>query len=122
MADNSVRFTKNGVKISQKPVVITIFSSKFPDLNIIDLPGQVRDPYLLHAPLAQEIPKKLALHHMSRPESTVVCVLPANCDLTIHDPIKIAFDFNPSQEKIIACLTKIDLMDRGDSATKFLQN
>ena len=52
----------------------------------------------------------------------MICVLPANCDLIVHYPLKIAFDFNPRQNKILACLTKIDLMDRGDSAKAFLKN
>ena len=52
----------------------------------------------------------------------ILCVVPANADLSTCEAFKIAKDLDPSGERTIGVLTKVDIMDRGTDALKILKN
>lgn len=49
-------------------------------------------------------------------------MIPANQDLTTSEALKLMREIDPKGERSIGCLTKIDIMNRGDDATKMLKN
>ena len=51
-----------------------------------------------------------------------MCVIPANQDLATSEALKIMREIDPSGERSIGCLTKIDIMNRGDDARNVLKN
>ena len=51
-----------------------------------------------------------------------MCVIPANQDLTTSEALKLMREIDPNGERSIGCLTKIDIMNRDDDATKMLKN
>ena len=80
-----------------KPIVLTIYSSECPDLTLVDLPGITRIP--LHGSgqpdNIEEITKNMALHYIKEPRTIILCVIPANADLSTSDGLKMAKEIDP---------------------------
>ena len=56
------------------------------------------------------------------PRTIILCVIPANADLTTSEALVLARDIDKSGERTIGVLTKIDIMDKGTNALKMLKN
>lgn len=52
----------------------------------------------------------------------ILCVIPANADLTTSDGLQMARELDPKGIRTIGVITKIDLMDRGTDARRILEN
>jgi dynamin 1-like protein len=59
---------------------------------------------------------------ISKPNSIILAVTPANQDLVNSDALKIAREVDPAGSRTIGVLTKLDLMDSGTDAMDILQN
>lgn len=64
----------------------------------------------------------MALRYIKDARSIILCVIPANQDLTTSEALKLMREIDPAGQRSIGCLTKIDIMNRGDDATKILKN
>ena len=64
----------------------------------------------------------MALRYIKDARSIILCVIPANQDLSTSEALKLMREIDPSGQRSIGCLTKIDIMNRGDDATKILKN
>lgn len=60
--------------------------------------------------------------YCSDPETVILCVIPANVDLSTSESLKIARDLDPEGERTIGVLTKIDIMDLGTNCKSVLMN
>ena len=109
-------------QIIDKPIVLNVFSSSCPTLTIIDLPGITSIPVGDQPSNIYDITKNMALRYISERRSIILCVIPANQDLSTSEALKIMREIDPSGERSIGCLTKIDIMNRGDDARKMLKN
>lgn len=56
------------------------------------------------------------------PKTIILCVIPANQDLSLSDGLKLAREWDKNGERTIGVITKIDIMDKGTSAKKMLMN
>jgi dynamin 1-like protein len=73
--------------IVDKPIILNIYSHTCPDLTLIDLPGITR------IPLAgsdqpnniEQITRAMAHRYVSDPRTIILCVIPANADMTTSD-------------------------------------
>lgn len=52
----------------------------------------------------------------------ILAVSPANSDLAYSDALKLAREVDPSGDRTIGVITKLDLMDRGTDACDILMN
>lgn len=109
-------------KIIDKPIILNIFSKSCPNLTIVDLPGITSIPVGEQPPDIYDITKNMALRYISEPRSIILCVIPANQDLAVSEALKIMREIDPSGQRSIGCLTKIDIMNRGDDARNILKN
>lgn len=50
----------------------------------------------------------------------ILCVIPANQDITTSDGLQMARKLDPEGKRTLGCITKIDIMDRGTDARKML--
>ena len=64
----------------------------------------------------------MAAHYCKDPKTIILCVIPANQDLSTSDGLKLARDWDKAGERTIGVITKIDIMDKGTSARKMLMN
>ena len=59
---------------------------------------------------------------MSDPRTIVLCVVPANADMTVSDGLQMAQQLDPKGIRTVGVITKIDIMDRGTSAKRMIMN
>jgi vacuolar protein sorting-associated protein 1 len=71
--------------IVDKPIVLQIFSHTCPDLTLIDLPGITRIPIAGQNQNIEKVTKDMCHRYMSDPRTIILCVVPANADMTISD-------------------------------------
>jgi dynamin 1-like protein len=78
--------------IVDNPIVLTIHSYTCPDLTLIDLPGITRIP-LSGSDQPQDIERitrGMAHRYVSDPRTIILCVIPANADITTSDALQMA--------------------------------
>ena len=59
---------------------------------------------------------------MSDPSTIILSVVPANQDITNDEVLDMALKIDKLGERTLACITKIDIMDRGTDARNLLLN
>lgn len=62
----------------------------------------------------------MALRYVKDPRTIILCVIPANADMTTSDALQMARDLDPKGVRTIGVITKIDIMDRGTNAKRML--
>ncbi|XP_061361054.1 dynamin-related protein 5A isoform X3 [Gastrolobium bilobum] len=102
--DETDRETGRTKQISTVPIHLSIFSPNEgqPDSIVHDIENMVRS-------------------YIEKPNSIILAISPANQDLATSDAIKISREVDPSGERTIGVLTKIDLMDKGTDAVDILE-
>jgi GTPase SAR1 family protein len=108
--------------IVDNPIVVHIHSPTCPDLTLIDLPGLTRIP-LSGTDQPQnifEITKDMALRYIDDPRCIILCVIPANADMTTSDALQLAREIDPKGIRTVGVITKIDIMDSGTNARRML--
>lgn len=108
--------------ISSVPIICRIYSASVPDLTLIDLPGITRNAVADQPDNIEEITKNLVSLYCRNEDTLILCVIPANIDLSNSDALNFAKKLDPRGERTLGVLTKIDLMDEGTDATKTLMN
>ena len=58
--------------------------------------------------------------YCSDPRTIILCVIPANQDMTIQDGLHMARELDPRGIRTVGVITKIDIMDRGTNAKKMI--
>lgn len=110
--------------IVDNPIVVHVYSPTCPDLTLIDLPGLTRIP-LSGSDQPEniyEITKNMALNYIEDARTIILCVIPANADMTTSDALQLAREIDPKGIRTVGVITKIDIMDSGTNARRMLQN
>jgi dynamin 1-like protein len=108
--------------IVDDPITLTVHSHTCPDLTLVDLPGITRIP-LRGSDQKQDIEKvtkDMAMRYVGDPRTIVLCVIPANADMTTSDGLQMARQVDPKGVRTIGVITKIDIMDRGTNAKSMI--
>ena len=73
--------------IIDKPIVLTIYSHTCPDLTMVDLPGITRIPMAGsdQPDNIEQITRAMASRYVSDSRTIILCVLPANADMSTSD-------------------------------------
>jgi len=58
----------------------------------------------------------MAKRYIEDPRSIILCVVPANADLSTSDGLKLSRDIDPSGNRTLGVITKVDIMDKGTDA------
>lgn len=67
------------------PIILNIYSHTCPDLTLIDLPGITRIAIGGQDEKIEQITKAMAHWYVSDPRTIILCVVPANADMTTSD-------------------------------------
>jgi len=62
----------------------------------------------------------MAARYCCDPRTIILCVLPANADMTTSDGLQMARELDPKGIRTIGVITKIDIMDKGTNAARML--
>ncbi len=93
-----------------------------PDLTLVDLPGITRIPVGNQPKNIEEITKNLIIKYCGEENTLILCVIPANTDLSTSEGLQMAKELDPKGRRTLGVLTKIDLMDEGTDAVDILTN
>jgi len=109
--------------IVNDPITLTIYSNDCPDLTLIDLPGITRIPLKGSDQEGKDIEaktKEMTLHYIKDERTIILCVIPANADISTSDALKLSMDQDKDGKRSIGVITKIDIMDKGTDARRML--
>ena len=109
-------------KISNKPIILNIYSQTCPDLTLFDLPGVERIRVGECPKNIELITQNIATKYIEDPLTIILCVIPANSDIATSESLRMAKEIDMSGERTIAVLTKLDIMDEGTDGRKILLN
>jgi hypothetical protein len=111
------------------PIKLNIYSNTCPDLTLIDLPGITRIPIhgiiIINLGSDQpsnilEITSEMAKSFCADESTIILCVIPANIDISTSEALQMAMKLDPTGDRTIGVITKIDIMDIGTNAKKIL--
>ena len=108
--------------IVDKPIVIHIYSPLCPDLTLIDLPGITRIPLMGsdQPKNIEQITREMAMRYVKDPRTIILCVIPANADMTTSDALQMAREIDEKGIRTLGVITKIDIMDAGTNAKRMI--
>ncbi|THU97684.1 hypothetical protein K435DRAFT_721556 [Dendrothele bispora CBS 962.96] len=106
--------------ISKLPISLRIFSPNVLDLTLVDLPGLTKIPVGDQPSDIERQIRNLVIDYISKPNSVILSVSPANVDLANSESLKLARSVDPQGRRTIGVLTKLDLMDAGTNAFDIL--
>lgn len=108
--------------IIDDPIVLQVYSHTCPDLTLIDLPGITRIAIGDQPKDIERITRQMAARYVGDPRTIILCVVPANADMTNSDGLQMARQLDPKGVRTVGVITKIDIMDRGTNAKKMIMN
>ena len=108
--------------IVDKPIVLNVYSPTCPDLTLIDLPGITKIAIDGQAQNIEQITRAMAHRYVSDSRTIILCVVPANADMTTSDGLQMARTLDPKGIRTVGVITKIDIMDRGTNAKRMIMN
>ncbi|KAL0640036.1 vacuolar protein sorting-associated protein 1 [Maublancomyces gigas] len=106
--------------ISPQPIGLRIFSPNVLTLTLVDLPGLTKVPVGDQPKDIEKQIKDMVIKHISKTNSIILAVTPANTDLANSDGLKLAREVDPEGQRTIGVLTKVDLMDEGTDVVDIL--
>lgn len=114
----------SGKNISDKEIILKIYSPNVPNLSLVDLPGLT-----LVACTDQGQPKdikhqirNLISKYIEDEESIILAVMPAREDLETDMALELAKEFDPKGDRTCGILTKIDLMNKNNDVVSYLED
>ncbi|XP_060874746.1 dynamin-1-like protein [Metopolophium dirhodum] len=106
--------------ITDSPIVLNIYCKLFYNLSFVDLPGLTKVPVGGQPKDIEQKIRDLVLSFIKNPNSIILAVVTANTDPATSESLHIAKSVDPSGDRTIAVVTKIDIMDAGTDATELL--
>ncbi|CAB4413220.1 unnamed protein product [Rhizophagus irregularis] len=106
--------------ISRSPINLKIYSPNVLNLTLVDLPGLTKIPIGDQPTDIEKQTRSLIYEYISKPNSIILAVSPANVDLVNSESLKLAKQVDPEGKRTIGVLTKLDLMDAGTNALEIL--
>ncbi|KII86038.1 hypothetical protein PLICRDRAFT_56503 [Plicaturopsis crispa FD-325 SS-3] len=106
--------------VSKLPISLRIYSPDVLDLTLVDLPGLTKIPVGDQPSDIERQIRNLVVDYISKPNSVILSVSPANVDLANSESLKLARTVDPNGRRTIGVLTKLDLMDAGTNALDIL--
>eukprot|EP00882_Tetradesmus_deserticola_P003727 GHRQ01003942.1.p1 GENE.GHRQ01003942.1~~GHRQ01003942.1.p1 ORF type:complete len:478 (+),score=208.07 GHRQ01003942.1:111-1544(+) len=106
--------------VSPVPIYLTVYSPLVPNLTLVDMPGLTKVP-IDGQPLSivQDL-EEMCRQYIKGDNAIVLAVTPANADLATSDALRIAREVDPTGDRTIGVLTKVDIMDKGTDCREIL--
>ncbi|PRQ17402.1 putative dynamin central domain, dynamin, GTPase domain, GTPase effector domain, Dynamin superfamily [Rosa chinensis] len=121
IADETDRETGRTKMISSIPIHLSIYSPNVANLTLVDLPGLTKVAVEGQPDSIVQDIENMVRSYIEKPNCIILAISPANQDLATSDAIKISREVDPTGERTIGVLTKIDLMDKGTDAVEILE-
>lgn len=107
--------------VSNKQIRLKICSPNVLTMTLVDLPGITRVA-VGDQPEDIEIQiRNMILSYIKRETCLILAVTPANSDLANSDALTLSKQVDPEGKRTLGVITKLDIMDRGTNAVKYLK-
>mmetsp|Transcript_31328 Transcript_31328/g.38793 ORF Transcript_31328/g.38793 Transcript_31328/m.38793 type:complete len:233 (+) Transcript_31328:343-1041(+) len=111
----------NNKEISDREILVKLFSRSVVNLTLVDLPGMTKIPQGGQPDNIERQILDICYHYIQKRTSIIMAVTPANMDLANSDALKLARRVDAQGERTIGVLTKVDLMDEGTNCVDIIQ-
>lgn len=111
---------KRGTIVSPVPMTLRIVSPQLPALSLVDMPGLTKVPIDGQPKSIVTELEAMAREYVRHENVIILAVTPANADLATSDALRMAREVDPTGERTIGVLTKIDIMDPGTNCRDVL--
>ncbi|KNE61418.1 hypothetical protein AMAG_06247 [Allomyces macrogynus ATCC 38327] len=116
----TARIAGDNKGIATDPIRLCVRSPNVVDLTLVDLPGMTKIP-VGDQPSDIELQiRELIMGFITKPNCLILAVSPANVDLANSDSLKLAREVDPTGDRTLGLLTKVDLMEPGTHALDIL--
>jgi dynamin 1-like protein len=116
------RITGRNKGVDHEPIQLKIYSPRVLALTLVDLPGIAKVPVGDQPHDIEKQIRDMCLHYISNPNAIILAVTSANTDIANSDALQLAQIADPSGNRTVGVLTKIDLMDPGTDCSEILLN
>ncbi|KAF9603299.1 hypothetical protein IFM89_034648 [Coptis chinensis] len=106
--------------VSDRQIRLKIYSPNVLDITLVDLPGITKVPVGDQPSDIEARIRTMIISYIKHESCLILAVTPANADLANSDALQIAGICDPDGYRTIGVITKLDIMDRGTDASKFL--
>ncbi|GAB2292046.1 Dynamin- protein 3A [Dionaea muscipula] len=106
--------------VSDKQIRLKIFSPNVLDITLVDLPGITKVPVGDQPSDIEARIRTMIMSYIKVKSCLILAVTPANSDLANSDALQMAGNADPTGDRTIGVITKLDIMDRGTDARNFL--
>lgn len=114
------RVAGKGKSIHNNAIRLSVYSKNVLNLTLVDLPGITKVPVYDQPEDIEKIIRDMCIDFVKNPNSIILAVSAANNDLANSEAIKMARSVDPSGNRTLGVITKLDLMDKGTDATEML--
>lgn len=112
---------KRGTIVSPVPITLRLVSPKLPALSLVDMPGLTKVPIDGQPKSIVTELENMAREYVRHENVIILAVTPANADLATSDGLRLAREVDPTGERTVGVLTKIDIMDPGTNCRDVLE-
>ncbi|UJR12888.1 hypothetical protein I4U23_017062 [Adineta vaga] len=114
ITDCTVRLAGDKLNVSTKPIYLTVYKHSIQaDLTLIDLPGITRNPLDGQSKTIYQDIVTLIEHYIEPKTAIVLHVIPSSVDFTTSESIQLAKKNDPTCERQLIAVSKIDKFDKG---------
>lgn len=106
--------------ISPHPIELTIYSRHVPDLSLVDLPGYIQVTSKSQPSILRDRIARLCERYIQQ-NNIILAICAADVDLANAEALKAARAVDPTGQRTIGVLTKLDLVD-AQYATQIILN
>ncbi|KAG9458898.1 hypothetical protein H6P81_003406 [Aristolochia fimbriata] len=106
--------------VSDKQIRLKVFSPNVLNITLVDLPGITKVPVGDQPKDIEGLIRTMIHSYIKHETCIILAVTPANSDLANSDALQVARVADPDGRRTIGVITKLDIMDRGTDAQKFL--
>ncbi|ORX73660.1 hypothetical protein DL89DRAFT_263690 [Linderina pennispora] len=106
--------------IVKTPIHLRITAPDVLNLTLVDLPGITKIPVGDQPADIEVQTRELVMDYITKPNSVIVAISPANVDIVNSESLKMAREVDPDGKRTVGVVTKIDLMDRGTNSLDIL--
>ncbi|KAM2028115.1 hypothetical protein ACFX1T_020309 [Malus domestica] len=119
--DETDKITGRSKQISNVPIHLSIYSPNVVNLTLIDLPGLTKVAVEGQPESIVQDIENMVHSYVEKPNCIILAITPANQDIATSDAIRIARLVDPTGERTLGVLTKLDLVDKGTNALDVLE-
>ncbi|XP_034230599.1 dynamin-1-like protein [Thrips palmi] len=116
----TIRLAGNNQNIISTPITLKVYSPEVVNLTLVDLPGLTKVAVGDQPENIEEQVEELIMDYIAPASTIILAVMTATADMATSESLKLAKRVDPTGERTIAVVTKIDLMDRGTNAADIL--